>query len=115
MAATDIVRVSASLSAFVPDTAKRNPVQPCCRVEELTVCATIPPKLTQEAVMKRFIVASLMLCSVLMFAQGARTQDAAPKTHSMTGCLRAGDAAGSFMLTDLEKGPKTVGIVSSDA
>jgi hypothetical protein len=65
--------------------------------------------------MKLSVVAGLMLCSVLMFAQGARTQDAAPKTHSMTGCLKAGDAAGSFMLTDLEKGPKTVGIVSSDA
>jgi len=66
--------------------------------------------------MKLSIAVGLMLCSVLLFAQGARTQDAqAPKEHTMTGCLRAGTAPGSYMLTDLEKGPKTVGIVSSDA
>jgi hypothetical protein len=64
--------------------------------------------------MKLSVVAGLMLCSVLLFAQGARTQDA-PKTHSMTGCLKAGTAPGSYMITDLEKGPKSVGIVSSDA
>jgi hypothetical protein len=33
----------------------------------------------------------------------------------MTGCLRAGDAPDSYMLSDLEKGPKSVGIVSSAA
>jgi hypothetical protein len=49
-----------------------------------------------------------------LFAIGIQAQDA-PKTHSMTGCLRAGDAPGSYQLTDLEKGPKSVGIVSSDA
>jgi len=66
--------------------------------------------------MKLSIVSGLMLCSVLLFAQGARTQDAqAPKEHTMTGCLKAGDAAGSYQLTDLDKGPKSVGIVSSDA
>ena len=66
--------------------------------------------------MKLSFAVGLMLCSALLFAQGARTQDAqAPKVHTMTGCLKAGDAAGSYMLTDLEKGPKTVGIVSSDA
>ena len=64
--------------------------------------------------MKLSVVAGLMLCSVLLFAQGARTQDA-PKVHSMTGCLKAGTAPGSYMITDLEKGPKSVGIVSSDA
>jgi hypothetical protein len=64
--------------------------------------------------MKLSIAVGLMLCSVLLFAQGARTQDA-PKEHTMTGCLRAGTAPGSYMLTDLEKGPKMVGIVSSSA
>jgi hypothetical protein len=64
--------------------------------------------------MKLSVVAGLLLCSVLLFAQGARTQDA-PKVHSMSGCLRAGTAPGSYMITDLEKGPKSVGIVSSDA
>ena len=64
--------------------------------------------------MKLSVVAGLMFCSVLLFTQGAKTQEA-PKVHNMTGCLRAGPAAGTYMLTDLEKGPKTVGIVSSDA
>jgi hypothetical protein len=58
------------------------------------------------------IVAGLMLGSVLLFAQGVQTQEA-PKAHSMTGCLKAGPTPGSYMLTDLPEGPKTVGIVSS--
>ena len=62
--------------------------------------------------MKLSVVAGLMFCSVLLFAQGAKTQEA-PKVHNMTGCLRTGPTAGTYMLTDLEKGPKTVGIVSS--
>src|SRR5260370_9353946 len=33
----------------------------------------------------------------------------------MTGCLAKGTEPGTFMLTDLEKGPKSVGIVSSTA
>jgi hypothetical protein len=45
---------------------------------------------------------------------GTSAQDA-PKVHTMTGCLRAGTAPGTYYLSDLEKGPKTVGIVSSDA
>ena len=66
--------------------------------------------------MKLSITAGLLVACVLAFAQGARTQDAAaPKVHSMTGCLRAGTAPNSYMLSDLEKGPKTVGIVSSAA
>ena len=58
------------------------------------------------------VVASLMLCSVLLCAQGAGAQEA-PKVHSMTGCLKAGPTPGSYLLTDVAKGPKTVGIVSS--
>ena len=64
--------------------------------------------------MKLSAMAGLILCSALLFAQGARAQDA-PKEHSMTGCLKAGPTPGSYMLTDLAKGPKTVGIVSSTA
>jgi hypothetical protein len=62
--------------------------------------------------MKASLAAILAL--TCLFAIGIQAQDA-PKTHSMTGCLRAGDAPGSYQLTDLEKGPKSVGIVSSDA
>ena len=62
--------------------------------------------------MKVSYVAGLMLSSVLLFAQGVQAQEA-PKVHSMTGCLKAGPTPDSYMLTDLAKGPKTVGIVSS--
>ncbi len=64
---------------------------------------------------KLTITAVLAVACILAFAQGARTQDAAPKVHSMSGCLRAGTAPNSYMLTDLDKGPKQVGIVSSSA
>jgi hypothetical protein len=64
--------------------------------------------------MKRSMILGLAVACVFLFTQGARTQDA-PKVHSMTGCLRAGTAPDTYMLSDLEKGPKTVGIVSSDA
>jgi hypothetical protein len=57
-------------------------------------------------------VVGVAVCSVVLFAQGVQAQEA-PKAHSMTGCLKAGPTPGSYMLTDLAKGPKTVGIVSS--
>ena len=60
--------------------------------------------------MKGSVIAVLIVTSVL--AVGLATQ---AQTHSMTGCLRAGTAPNSYQLTDLEKGPKSVGIVSSDA
>jgi hypothetical protein len=66
----------------------------------------------QEVVMKLSVLAGLMLGIVLLFAPGAKTQET-PKVHSMTGCLKAGPTPGSYMLTDLATGPKTVGIVSS--
>ena len=63
--------------------------------------------------MKISILAVLAVACAFTFSIGTVAQETAPKEHSMTGCLKAGTAAGSFMLTDLEKGPKTVGIVSS--
>ena len=68
----------------------------------------------REVVMRLSVVVGLMLCSVLLFAQGVKAQEA-PKVHSMTGCLKAGPTPGSYMLTDLATGPKAVGIVSSTA
>ncbi len=62
--------------------------------------------------MKLSVAVGLMVCSVLLFTQGVKAQEA-PKVHSMTGCLKAGPTSGSYMLTNLEKGPKMVGIVSS--
>ncbi len=64
--------------------------------------------------MKKTILAVLVVVCAFTISMGTRAQDA-PKEHSMTGCLRAGAADGSYMLSDLEKGPKSVGIVSSTA
>ena len=64
--------------------------------------------------MKKSILAVLVVACAFTISMGTRAQDA-PKEHSMTGCLKAGEAPNTFILTDLEKGPKTVGIVSSAA
>ena len=63
--------------------------------------------------MKYSIVVVLFVSCAITLALGARAQDTAPKEHSMTGCLAKGTEPGTYMLTDLEKGPKSVGIVSS--
>jgi len=65
--------------------------------------------------MKYSIVMALLVSCAVAMALGVRAQDAAPKEHSMTGCLAKGSAPDTYMLTDLEKGPKSVGIVSSTA
>jgi hypothetical protein len=63
--------------------------------------------------MKKTIVGALLSVFVLALALAAQ-QAAAPKEHSMTGCLKKGDAAGTYMVTDVEgNGPKSIGIVSS--
>ena len=64
--------------------------------------------------MTHSFVGGLILYSVFLFAQGVQAQEA-PKVHSMTGCLKAGPTPGSYVLTDLATGSKTVGIVSSAA
>jgi hypothetical protein len=64
--------------------------------------------------MKRVVFAALAVFCMLALAAGAYAQAAAPKEHSMTGCLKKGTEAGTFMVTDVEgNGPKTIGIVSS--
>jgi hypothetical protein len=66
--------------------------------------------------MKYSIVMALLVSCAITLALSARAQDAAaPKEHSMTGCLAKGTAPDTYMLTDLEKGPKSVGVVSSTA
>jgi hypothetical protein len=64
--------------------------------------------------MKKLILAVVVVACAMTISMRSSAQDA-PKEHSMTGCLRAGDAPDSYMLSDLEKGPKSVGIVSSTA
>jgi hypothetical protein len=66
--------------------------------------------------MKYSVAMVLFIACAVTLAMGVRAQDAAPKEHSMTGCLEKGDAPGSYQLTNVtvpEKGPKSVGIVSS--
>src|SRR5262252_2096123 len=65
--------------------------------------------------MKATLVAVLVVACALAVSVVTVAQESAPKEHSMSGCLKAGTAPDSYMLTDLEKGPKTVGIVSSSA
>jgi hypothetical protein len=64
--------------------------------------------------MKRSILAAVVLSCTLAFALGVLAQQAAPKEHSMTGCLKAGDAPNTYMLTDVDK-VETIGVVSSTA
>ena len=65
--------------------------------------------------MKYSIVMALLVAGAITLALGVRAQDAAaPKEHSMTGCLKKGTAPDTYMVTDVEgNGPKTIGIVSS--
>ena len=63
--------------------------------------------------MKKSIVGALLSVFVLALALAAQ-QAAAPKEHSMTGCLQKGTEPGTYMVTDVEgTGPKSIGIVSS--
>lgn len=63
--------------------------------------------------MKALIVLTFAVC-IVGFGMRAEAQGAAPE-HSMTGCLAAGDDAGTFKLTNLEKGPKEVVIAETTA
>jgi hypothetical protein len=67
--------------------------------------------------MKRSVVAALAVACAFAFALAAQAQQSgAPREHSMTGCLKKGDTADSYLITDVEgSGPKSIGIVSSTA
>jgi small ligand-binding sensory domain FIST len=64
--------------------------------------------------MKVLIVETAIVACLLGFGIRAQAQGA-PAEHSMTGCLAKGDDAGTFKLTDLEKGPKEVVIAETTA
>jgi hypothetical protein len=64
--------------------------------------------------MKALILPSIFAVCVLGSGDRVEAQGA-PTEHSMTGCLAAGDDAGTFKLTDLEKGPKEVVIAQTTA
>ena len=60
------------------------------------------------------VMTAFVLACAIGFGLRAQAQDA-PKEHSMAGCLAKGADAGTFMLTDLEKGPKMVEIAETTA
>lgn len=60
------------------------------------------------------VVTALVFASVLSFGGRASAQGT-PQEHSMTGCLAKGDEAGTFKLTNLDKGPKEVVIAETTA
>jgi hypothetical protein len=64
--------------------------------------------------MKTLILGTMVVACLLGFQPSANAQGA-PGEHSMTGCLAKGDDAGTFKLTDLEKGPKEVVIAETTA
>lgn len=64
--------------------------------------------------MKILVIAALALFGTLVFSASALAQ--APREHSMTGCVENGAEPNTFMITNVEgNGPKTIGIVSSEA
>ena len=67
--------------------------------------------------MKKSILAVLVVgCMRLNHFHGHQRPGCSQGTTDYDGMpLRAGDAPDSYMLSDLEKGPKSVGIVSSSA
>jgi hypothetical protein len=66
----------------------------------------------------RFVL-SIAAAGALALSVGVSAQDATKKPaaeHTMTGCLAKGTADGTYLVkSTAEKGPKTVGIVSSGA
>jgi hypothetical protein len=69
----------------------------------------------EEGSMKRVFMAALVISCAFAFMLAVQAQQA-PKEHSMTGCLKKGTEAGTYMVSDVEgNGPKTIGIVSSEA
>jgi hypothetical protein len=71
-------------------------------------------QVNKESHMKALIVLFAFAAYTLGFADRCQAQGA-PAEHSMTGCLATGDDAGTFKLTNLEKGPKEVVIAETTA
>jgi hypothetical protein len=67
--------------------------------------------------MKKWMASGAIAVAALALSVVVNAQDKpAPKEHTMTGCLAKGTAPDTFIVTSTaEKGPKTIGIVSSKA
>jgi len=62
------------------------------------------------------VVLSFAAICALALTVGVSAQQKPAAEHTMTGCLAKGTAANTFIVTSTaEKGPKTIGIVSSTA
>jgi hypothetical protein len=64
------------------------------------------------------LVLSIAAAAALALSVGVSAQEGTkkPAEHTMTGCLAKGTADGTYVVKNTaEKGPKTVGIVSSSA
>ena len=65
--------------------------------------------------MKRTLVCACLTAFALALPVAAQDKPA-PKEHTMTGCLRQGTETNTFLVeSTAEKGPKTIGIVTSTA
>ena len=65
--------------------------------------------------MRSSLAAALVMSCTLASGLAVLAQDA-PKEHTMTGCLQKGSAADTYVVMNTaDKGPKTIGIVSSAA
>ena len=67
--------------------------------------------------MNKWMTSGAIAVAALALSVVVSAQDKpAPKEHTMTGCLAKGATADTFIVTSTaEKGPKTIGIVSSKA
>ena len=69
--------------------------------------------------MKSLLAFGMAGAAALALAVGVRAQETAKpaaKEHTMTGCLAKGATEGTYIVTSTaERGPKTIGIVSSKA
>ena len=67
--------------------------------------------------MKALFVVAALACWMGLgpLAQAQAQQGGGGGEHTMTGCLKAGAAAGKFQLTNLERGPATVEIAETTA
>jgi hypothetical protein len=66
--------------------------------------------------MKLLLVGTAIVSCAFVVSVAATQDKPAPKEHTMTGCLQKGAEAGMFIVNSTaEKGPKTIGIVSSTA
>jgi hypothetical protein len=66
----------------------------------------------RRAIVPLLVVGYAVVFVALLPAQGGGQ---AAREHTMTGCLQKGSDAGTYVVENTGQGPKTIGIVESDA